>query len=324
MGSIMNLSSEDYQTHLLFTNSNLAELYVYDSLKEVCEATVESVYNITNKKTFNEMLELSNMHPYLSRLWLFVVDYHKTKASCKQFKAVFQSNTAKFLIKVQNYGEYKEVKSLIGTINDMYLVRISSDDVMKLLKGYDISQKTLDFIAKTYSNDVEKIFELKNKLDSGLEVTNPKSVITLVGASGGTINRYVMQLLADPPTTEKGFKMVYRNRVKDAKLLLDAYGITSFRNFLVASTKDIMNIKVLYNQGIIFKQIRDLPEVVDEQGNAVYDEKRLSKYTYFLERITTEIPYTRIVRLYTLLKSSYWRTEEDVLKFLYDYYGGLD
>lgn len=315
MGSLRELNDDSKSIHLLYSNSSKAELYVYDCLKKSCEATRESIFEVDSKKAFNEMVELSSLQPYLAKRWLFVVNYSKLKGMCKQGKSVFQSDVASFIVKVSTYKEYKEFKSLVGSVNDIYLAYIKKSDIMYILNEYKLSQKVIDFIASSYSSDVEKIFELRDVLSQGVEVTTAKDVVGLIGVSGGSVGKFALQLLAVPPKTEKGLKMVLHNRIRDAKSLIDTYGLRSFKNFLTASVKDILDIKTLYNQGIIFKHIRDVPEV--------YDEKRLSRYEYCLEKIEFEIPYARVLNLYCKLKQEHWVNDKDMLEFMYNYYGGV-
>ena len=75
MGSLRLLRSHETNVHMLLTSSNLAEIYVYDELKSVCGATIDSVLEVSNRSTFNNMLELVNMQPLLSEKWLFVINY---------------------------------------------------------------------------------------------------------------------------------------------------------------------------------------------------------------------------------------------------------
>lgn len=315
MGSLKELQDSSRNVHLLFTNSNKAELYVYDILKKSCGANKESIYDVDSKKAFNEMLELSSLQPYLADRWLFVVNFSKLKGMCKQNKSVFQSDVSTFLVKVSNYRDYKEFKTILGNINDMYLAYIKRADLTFVLKEYKLSQKLFDFVASSYSSDLDKIFELKEQLNMGMKIESAKDIVSLIGASGGSVSKFALQLLGDPPKNEKGLNMVLRNRVKDARMLSETYGVRSFRNFLCSSVKDILDIKVLYNQGVIFKHIREIPEN--------FDEKRLSRYEFCLERIETEIPYSRILKLYCMLKDSFWYTDKEMLEFIYKYYGGV-
>lgn len=316
MGSLRELTSDKINVHLSLSNSSLADIYVYDTLKELCKATLESVINVESRADFKVMLELVNMQSYLSDKWLFVINYSKVKGLCKSHKGIFGIKSAVFLIKVKNYKEFKEFKELIPTCNDLYLPIMRKNDVAYLFKDLDISQKVLNFVATSYSRDSEKIFELRKELLNGVEIEDQRSVVKLLGVSTGSVNKVIFLLLANPPSTEKGFSRVFKKRVQVCTDLINAYGTRSLRNFMLATTKDILQIKTLYMQGVIYKSIRDLPEQ--------FDEKRLSKYNYYLETIENEIPYERIMKLYLLLQEDkVWYSAQDVLSFLYKYYGGV-
>lgn len=312
MGSLAELENEDKRVHMLCTNSSRAEIFVYDTLKRVHGANSESIVDIKTKKSIKDMLDLSMMNPYLADSWLFDIEYDKIRGTMKQVKSCFKSTSSVFLIRVKNYAQFKECKQELGRINDLYLQSIYSKEVSYLLKGYNLPPKLVSFVASGYRNDVDKIFELKELLESGTSIQTTKELISYIGNSGSSINSFAMSLLN--PVKEKGKKTVIKNRLKEAKMLSDAYSPMKFKNFLAASVKDILDIKVLYNQGVIYKTIRDIPEV--------YNEKRLSKYSYCLEKITREIPYERVLNLYVMLRNCKWYKEQDILEFLYTYYGG--
>lgn len=312
MSSIQDISIEN-TVNLLFTNSSKAELFVYDRVKETCKATRDSVFEIDSKKGFTDMLEIINMQPFLALRWVVILDYSKLKSMCKTYKGIFQMETSYFLVKVDNYRDYKEFKTLVGSCNDMYLAYIRNKDASFIFRDFNLSQKTVNFIQSSYASDVEKVFELRDYLVQGNEIETPKDVVNAIGSSGGTVAKLALQLLNTPPSTTKGFNMVVKRRLQTILDLCNTYGVSSTRNFLLASVQDILDIKTLYMQGIIFKKIRDIP--------SKYNDKRLLKYQYCISTITEEIPYTRILKLYTLLKSEQvWKNKQDILIFVYSYY----
>jgi len=324
MGSIKNLRKEDVNVHLLLTSSNLSELYVYDTLKEKCGAGVDSIYDVNTKSTINEMLELVNTQPFLAEKWLFVLEYNKVKSIIKSKKGIFDVDTSEFLIKVKNYREYKEVKSLLPKVNDIYLSYIRSYDVDFLLRDYSIPPVLMKFISKSYYSDPEQVFVLLNELKDGRVIEQRKDIISICGVSSGSLTSLALALLKEPPKTDRSKKMVYRKRIGVASELAETYGFSKMRNFLTASVKDILDIKQLYMVGAIYDRIYNLPDVkvTDRNGNTnpVYDEKKLSKYNIYLNTII-EIPYSRIVRLYLLLKQcGKWYSDIDMFNFIYQYY----
>ena len=312
MGTLRELEGSK-NVHMLITSSTAVEMYVYDKLKEQCHASLESVLTVNSKSSFSEMLELVGMQSYLSDKWLFVIEYSKVKASIKANVGIFESEEAEFLIKVNTYRDFKEFKELLPSVNDLYLSFIRRNEVMYLLSNYNLSQKDIDFVAKSYSREPEKVFLFKKELDNGLVVNSQRDIVKLLGESTGSITSYALALLRDFPTTEKGFKTVCRNRIKTGKDLCEAYGVSSFKNFLTATIKDFIYIKELYMQGTIYNSIRDLPEV--------FDEKKLSKYNVYLRTLVNDISYSRLISLYSKLRESgRWVRNSDLLMFIYDYY----
>jgi len=328
MGSIRNLKEEKLNTHLFLSNSSLAEMYVYDVLKEKSKANMESIYTINSKKTFDSMLELVNVQPFLSDKWLFMIEFGKVKRTLKDRMGIFRSDTSEFLIKVKNYKEFKEAKELLSpvsdVVNDIYLSFIRFYDVEFLLRDYELSDKLISYVYKSYSSDPEQVFTLLKELKAGNKFTSRKQITELCGVSAGTLNSFALSLLKGEPKGERGTKTVIKNRIKVANELVEVYGYSKMRNFLLASVKDILDIKLLYLNGIIYDRISGLPdiEVPDKNGEMVpvYDEKRLSRYKMHLDTIK-EIPYEKILRLYLMLKGSgKWYKDSDMVDFIYNYY----
>lgn len=317
MGSLKELKSNNTNVHLVLTSSNLIEIYVYDTLKALCGATLESVYDITNSNTFKGMLELVNIQPNLSDRWLFVMDYSKVKNQLKKVMGIFQSETSVFLIKVDNYKDFKEAKSEISSanvvVNDLYLNSLRLDDTMDLLRGYDISQKVKSFIYYSYNRDPEKVFTLCKEMDNGAVIKDSKDVIKICGESVGNIQKFVFQLLTDDPVTKMYLKRSFKKRVNTVYDLCDTFGSRTSYNYIRATIKDILYIKMLYLEGTIYNQIKGLPDC--------FDEKKLSRYSFYLKDIKEIVSYSKVVSLYNMLsKMGRWDGVQDGIAFLYKYY----
>lgn len=313
MGSLAELGREPVT--LLQTTSSLCEMFVYDTLKGICKAGLESITTVKSKSDFNEMLDMISMSPILAEKWLVVLEYKKVKSSIKDHVGIFRSDTAMFLVKVENYKDYLEFKELYSNVNDLYMAIMRLKDIGYLFKGLPLSSKLINFISKSYAREPDKVFQLWKEMSLGAEITSQKDITAICGVSSGSVQSLVISMLRPLPTTEKGRKTVIRNKLKTCEELIDTYGIESLRNFIVASIKDILAIKMLYMNGVIYNRIKDIPEV--------YDEKRLSRYSYYLKQIEVEIPYSRIVRFYLLIKKTrVWKNQLQLLDFLYEYYKG--
>lgn len=318
MGTLLELGSAEKNVHMLLTSSNLIELYVYDKIRDFCKASRdESIYEANTVREFRDIIDLVNLYPMQSNKWLFIIDYSKIKREVEKNKGIFESVSSCFLIRVSKYKDFKDFKEFYPKVNDLYLSVIRRNEVMYLLDGYGLSQKLVDFVAKSYYRDPEKVFTLKKALDSGSRVSTQKDIVSICGSSAGSINHFIMLLLAPKPTTEKGSKTVYHNRISIGLELIDTYGISSVYNFLVSGVKDLIQIKTLYLRGVIYDSIRDLPPG--------FDEKKLSRYSIYLRKIKEEISYSSLMSLYLALKENgKWFSYLDMIKFLYDYYGGVD
>lgn len=313
MGALKDLKDENKRVHLLLTSSDLAEMYVYDALKERCQATLESVLEVNNIGTFKSMCELVNVQPNLADNWLFVVKYSKVKSQLKKVLGIFESMTSVFLIKVDNYKDYKEFKEMYSQSNDLYLQVIRRNDILSLLKGYSLSPKVLDFISSSYFKEPEKVFQLAKELKNGAVINTSKDVVKLCGESMGSIQKFVMQLLMDCPKTEMFMKRSYKKRVGVLYDLCESFTSRTAYNYIRATVKDILYIKMLYLEGRIYDKVRDLPEC--------FDEKKLSKYNYLLKTITCDLSYGKILNLYNMLyDEGRWFSPQDGISFLYKYY----
>jgi len=313
MGSLVELKDPSKQVHLLLASSNLAEIYVYDTLKSRCNATLESIMDVNSTSSFKAMLELVNIQPNLADKWLFVIDYKKVRSLIKKTMGIFQSDTSVFLLKVNTYKDFKEVKELDIDLNDLYLETIRKQEVQNLLRGYKISPKVVDFVASSYYRDPEKVFALRKELDNGADVNSPKDVTALCGESLGSVQKFAMQLLTDKPKTEMFLKRSYKKRVNVLCDLCDTFGSSTAYNYIKAAVKDILYIKMLYMEGTIYNRIRELPDC--------FDEKKLSKYNHSLRDIEFELQYVKILHLYNLMSSTgRWRNSQDGVLFLYQYY----
>lgn len=313
MGSLKSLNDVDKRVHLLLTSSNLAEIYVYDTLKSRCNATLESVVEVNSSSTFKGMLELVNVQPNLADNWLFVIKFSKVKSSLKKVLGIFESTSSVFLLKVDSYKEFKEAKEMYSSINDLYLESIRKNDVMDLLRDYKVSPKVKDFVASSYYRDPEKVFELCKELKNGAVVETSKDVVKLCGESMGSIQKFTLQLLEDAPKTEMFLKRSYKKRVSTLCDLCDTFSPRTAYNYIRSSVKDVLHIKMLYLEGVIYDRITDLPEC--------FDEKKLAKYNYKLKSIAEGISYDRILHLYNTMGSfGRWYTSQDGIMFLYKYY----
>lgn len=315
MGCLKDLTDMSKSIHLLQTNSSRAEMYVHDTLKKVYNATLEDMFEVKTKQNIKALYELASVQPYTAEKWIFEIEFKVISDMLKTNKGIFESPNICYVIKVDRYKDFKEFKNGIGSCNDLYLSYLHREDIMYLLSGFSISEKLMNFICGSYSRDVDKVFELREHLLGGVEISTQRDVVNLVGSSQGSINGYVLQLITAPPRTEKGQARVYKNRLQYGLGLCRTYGARTFRNYLASTVHDMLQIKQLYMQGIIYNRVINIPEQ--------YDEKKLSRYNYLLDSIENSLSYEDLLGLYVKLQlkeNRVWYTESDFVRFLYDYY----
>lgn len=315
MGSFRKLEEYDTSKHLSISVSGKADIYIHDTLKKVHGVNIDSIFEVSDKKSFANMCQLTQIQPYLSNKWMFEIDFKKVGSLIKPNIGVFDSNSSVFSFIVKTYKEYKACKELFSDINDIYVPIIRRNDVYYLLNGYNLIPKIVDFIATSYARDPESIFTLIDFLNQGSEINSTKDIVKLIGASSGSINKFVMLLLKEKPVSAVGLKRVIKLRVQMCKDLCNAYGVSSVRNFLNSAIYSILQIKILYMNGIIYNSIINLPDA--------FDEVSLRKYSFYLDTIEKEIPYERILNIYNVLQKNenrVWRTEGDAISFIYGLY----
>lgn len=315
MGSFKNLGDEGYTCHLMMSGSGKADIFAHDTLRRVHNVSIDCIYKVSSKKDFSNMEELCVIPPYMSGKWLFEIEYSKVKALVKSGKNLFDSDTSCFMFIVDRYSDFKEVKELLERVNDIYTPIIRRNDMYYLFNGMSLSEKVLTFVASSYARDTESVFTLRDYLLQGEEVNSQRDVVRLIGVSSGNVNSFIMLLLSGKPKTAKGLKKILRTRIQMGKDLCEAYGVSTFRNFLSSAVYDMIQLKVLYMQGEIYDDIRNLPDA--------FDEKKLSKYKYQFERIKTEFSYNDLMYLYCKLQTEEnkkWYSVSDMIKFVYDLY----
>lgn len=314
--SLEKLTDDRCSIHLMYSESNLAELLVYDTIKQTCEADLESTLTINNSTSFNGMLDLINIQPFLADRWFVVIEYKKVAKLLKNYTGIFRLDTCRFLIKTNNYKEFKAAKELIqtsnGSLNELYLAVLRMNDVSWLTKDINLSWKLNEFLYKSYSREPDKILGLVREVKNGAIVNDRKDIVNICGASSGSVFSYVMSLLTMSIKTERGANTSLKKKLSEAIDLSRTYGVTTFRNYLVATLRDIIDIKEMYLNGDIYDNIINLP--------AKFDEKRYGRYRYALKSILA-LPLNEVIGLYlTLMKSGYWMREVDVIEFIYKLY----
>lgn len=315
MGSLADLLNKDQITHMLYTSEEAdLSLYIQDTLKATAEAKGDSVFRVRSKKDYENMLDIARMPPLLGEKWLFVIEYSRLKLHKDKMFRLTRANEipSVFLYLVENYGEFKEIKKYLPDVNDMYMASMRRPDVEHILAGTSLTPDLLNFVGKSYFNNPDKICELATQLKMGTVYKNRAEITDALGTGTGTMKHYVFSLLGDPPKNATSRKTVMKRRITIGSELVEMYGANVLRRQMYDCIRDIRNIKMLFMSAVIYDSLKNLPDG--------FDEKRLGKYAWDLDRIK-ELPLSRIDDLmFRLEAESFWRSDIELLNLLYGLY----
>lgn len=314
--------------HVIYSPSNQLELRVFDELRNVWKVGKNEIQRVSTIQKIRSLEKSLYLSPLDGDKWLVDVDCRKLRRNLKDIAGLVDvgKNTSVFLIRVENYSQFKEIKKLLrqeGTFN--YLAWLSYAEISslvdfevalraaqsgeKVIDGMYIGDKAKDFLCKGYGNEPEKVMTLCEKIREGDLFPDRKSIVTSVGVSSGSTDTMIFNLLKEPP---KNVKIVLRNRLKVLDELVEVYGVRKTQNFLSAGVRRLIDIKILWMNGVIYNTVgQGIPEPY------VYEELR--RYNKRIDDLMA-IPLERLVILSSVLGGNRWRNKLDAQRFLYNYY----
>lgn len=307
---------------LVQTPSPMLGLFIQDKLRGMFQSVSDTIIDLKTKSDMNLITSVQNVEPLDSIKWLALWDYTTKKTGVKLADIITTaktSTTVVFLLTVENYRAYKEVKSALKDVDyvyDFYLPYLNKANMRYLYyqivpKSFMLSPQLYSFVSKSYSGDVESVMTLFKSLASGNTCEKHSDITDICGLGSNTIENFVFTLLKDPPTTEKGLKRILSNRLKAGRELSEVYGFRSFYNFTLSSLKRILDIKQLRISGAVHKKMIQLPNG--------YDDNHLERYQRYIWQIN-KIPTTRILRLYFHLAKNKWTNDLEFINSIYGYF----
>lgn len=302
---------------ILQTSSDKLRMFVEDKVKRKYKCNADSIISCRSKKDYKQVKDIINVVPSFSDKWYIDVDLDA--CNDKDFiNLVKEATTCVFFCNVSKYSTYKKFKTDIKQVSgvlDYYITYLRKNDFIYLYDAFVSEDKRLskvlfDYVVQSYSADIESVFNLFIELANGKEVQSRKDIADICGLGGNSTESFILSMLKEPPSTEKGLKKVLQNRIRAGYELAESYGYSSFYNRLRNTLSSFIQLKELIISGVVYKQVHKLPEC--------YDENKLSKYQRYVWRLK-EIPLSRILRLYTALGTSTWKSDLDFLNFVYKY-----
>lgn len=302
---------------ILQTSSEKLRMFIQDNIKRRFKCNTDTIIECRGKKDYKQVKDVINVVPPFSEKWYIDVDLDA--CNDKDFiSLVKDATTCVFFCNVTKYVTYKrfkeEIKSVSGVF-DYYINYLRKNDFIYLYDAFVPESKRLpkvlfDYVTQSYSGDIEAVFNLFLEIAGGREIKTRKDIADICGVGGNSTESFIISMLKSPPTTERGLNKVLKNRTRAGKELAEVYGYGSFYNRLRKTLTSFIQIKMLLISGVVYKQIYNLPDC--------YDERTLSKYQRYVWRLK-EIPLSRILRLYTSLGTSIWKTDLEFLNFMYSF-----
>lgn len=316
---LSDLDTKDYSVVLLQSSSSKMNMYVQDKLKLKLGSNIDTTIDVSTNRDFKKVHEITGLVPPFSDKWYVIINY-SSKLSLKDLeKTIESSSTCVFLVIVNKYIEFKSIKTVLkGKVDilELYLSYLRRVDLNYLYVALvpnknRLSKQLFDYVASSYSNDIESVFDLFIALNEGRKVESRGDIAGICGIGNLTIESFLMQLLRPFSYTEKGFKKIMKNRMTAGRELGTIYKFPTFYAYLKNSTYGLIQVKMLKDTGKIYKSIRNLPDC--------YEQTKLARYQKYMWELNN-IPLSRLVRLIDCMGSMRWRTELDFINFLYNYY----
>lgn len=316
---LSDLDKRDYDVVLLQSASDKMKMYVQDKLKAKYQSTRDTIIDVVTNSDLKVVREVSGLLPPFSEKWLVFVTISRKLSMKDVIHAIDNSTTCTFVICTQRYKEFKDLKEALKkkhTIIEQYLAYLRREDFVYLYdalvpKKYQMQKVLFDYLVQGYSADIESVFDLFIALNGGKKVKTRKDIADICGIGGLTIDSFVFSLLRKPSESEKGLKRIMHNRILAGEELIQVYGLSKFYNYTRACLYNLVQVKMLKDTGVIYKTIRNLPDG--------YDQMKLVRYQKYMWSLS-EIPLSRILRLYSCMSNKCWRTDLDFLKFMYEYF----
>lgn len=320
----MNISSLDRKTYkpdivLLQTGSVKLRQFLQDRVKRKYQCSQESVIEVSGKHDLKAVREVIGTSPPFSDRWYVGVDL--SKVSVKDLLDLVKiSRTCVFFCECAKYSLFKDLKSKatgVAELCDLYLTYLRRADFVYLYDAFvpqekRLSKTLLNYVYQGYANDIDAVISLFQSIASGVEYTTRSQIADLCGIGGLNIETFIFDLVKPLSGSDRGLKMVLRNRIKYGLDLGQMLGYRTLYGYMSRSLLLLCQLKSLILAGVVYKTVRGLPDT--------YDEVALARYQRYIYRLN-EVPLSELLRLREYMGFVAWSNDLDFFRFLYTYYG---
>ena len=229
-----------------------------------------------------------------------------------------ESTTCFFFCTCSKYSTFKDVKEKLKNLKvvDLYINYLRKPDFVYLYDSLTLSDNKLDnklfnYVIQSYSGDVESVLELFKRMNQGEKFTSRKEIADVCGIGGNSIESFLFTILKPISGSDKGLKTVIKNRMNAGVDLGNTLGWNTFYNFLASSIERFCELKMLSISGVVYKQVRNLPDS--------FDEVKLARYQKYLWRLR-DIPMSDFLRVRQCMGNRSWRKDTEFIEFIYRLY----
>ena len=315
--SDLDITGNNPDVLILQTPSTLLSIFLEDKMKAKYHITSEAILDVETKSHYKKIKEVMGIVPPFSRKWFIKINLDKLRDK-DLINIMKESNTCFFFCTCSRYTIFKEVKEKLKGINvvDFYVNYLRKPDFVYLYDALTLSDNKLDntlfnYVVQSYSGDVDSVLDLFKRLNQGEKFESRKEIAEVCGIGGNSIESFLFTIIKPISGSDKGLKTVIKNRMKAGVDLGHTLGWTKFYNFLASSIERFSELKMLSIAGVVYKQVRNLPDS--------FDEVKLARYQKYLWRLR-EIPMSSFLRIRKCMGNSPWRSDSDFIEFLYNYY----
>jgi hypothetical protein len=304
---------------LLQTPSVKMMQFLQDRLKRKYHVTADAMITIETKNDFKRLKDVEGVVPLDSDRWFVLIDLDKFWD--KDVKASIRNGvTCVFFCTCSKYKTYKTFKDEFKSDNieifDYYINYLRKTDFIYLYDAFvhkdnKLSNDLFNRVAKSYSGDIEAVFELLIHLSNGDKFKTMKDISDVCGFGGQTIETYIFSLFKPLSGSDKGLKLMIKKRAQVGADLGRSLKFSTMYNYMNKSIRTLCELKMLVISGVVYKRVSNLPNS--------FDEKALARYQKYLWQLRS-IPMSELLLLSQCMGNVQWKTEVDFLNFLYKYY----
>jgi len=303
---------------ILQTPSTRLQIFIEDKIKRKYECNADTIITLETKKDLKTVKTLMHVYPPRGLRWFVRVNLDDCDMKTL-ISYIHESVSCVFFCTSSRYKDYKTLKEGIADVDevyDFYLTYLRQTDFLYLYDAFvpqenRLEKKFYDFISQGYRGDIEALFTLFLHLAEGGEIKSRNDIIKLCGLGGLTVDSVIFSLLKPLSGSDKGLRLVIKNRMQAGVELARDLGYSTLYNFISANLTSMIQLKQLLITGKIYKRIENLPEYCDD--------KKLGRYQRYIWKLK-EIPLSDMLAFKYFMGNEVWVNELDYMMFLYRYY----